>query len=187
MAHRRWQTLSLWLLCALASAPVWAGDLTALEVSHSGNRYRITASFVVDAPLEAVRRLLTDYDNLAALSPSIIESELVSAPAPGRARVRTRVRACVLIHCRVLQRMEDVRAGPARLIAVIVPQHSDFDAGRTEWRLEAQGEGVRVEYRATLEPAFDLFPVVGPALMKAGLERELRAFLEQLQRRAEAM
>jgi len=177
----------LFSLCCGTTISAGAADLLSLDVREADNRYRIAASFMVEAPLEVVHALLTDYERLPALSPSILESELMSASGPGPARVRTRVRACVLIHCQTLQRVEDVRASPTRILAVIVPEQSDFEAGRTEWLLTPQQAAVRVDYRADLVPGFQVFPVVGPALMKAGLERELRTFLGQLQTRAEAM
>jgi carbon monoxide dehydrogenase subunit G len=178
--------LSAFLLLAGASTlETLAADLLMLQISDSEQQYRIEASFLVDAPLAVVHALLTDYEQLPRLSPSILESEVVDAPT--QVRVRTLIRACVLIHCQTLRRVEDVRESPRRLVAVIVPEQSDFAAGRTEWRLTPVQDSVRVEYRAQLEPGFQLFPLVGPALMKSGLERELRTFIGQLQARAASL
>ena len=180
---------ALLLLCGATAVETRAADLLMLQISESEQRYRIEASFLVDASLAEVHALLTDYEQLPKLSPSILESEVIKAPEPtqANARVRTRIRACVLIHCQTLQRVEDVRVSPRRLVAVIVPEQSDFAAGRTEWLLTPLQDSVRVDYRAQLEPGFQLFPLVGPPLMKAGLERELRTFLGQLQARAASM
>ncbi|MGD8206782.1 MAG: hypothetical protein PVH47_01765 [Thiohalocapsa sp.] len=52
-----------------------AGELIELTVEHSDGRYLLSAHLMVDAPPEAVRRRLTDYANLSALSPSIIRCE----------------------------------------------------------------------------------------------------------------
>jgi len=175
------------LLCCATALETRAADLLMLQISESEQRYRIEARFLVDAPLAVVHALLTDYEQLPRLSPSILESEVLAAPTPTQVRVKTRIRACVLIHCQTLRRVEDVSESPTRLVAVIVPEQSDFAAGRTEWLLTPQQDSVRVDYRAQLEPGFQLFPLVGPALMKAGLERELRAFLGQLQARAASL
>ena len=178
---------ALLLLCGAIACGTGATDMLMLRISESEQRYRIEASFMVNAPLGVVRALLTDYAQLHKLSPSILESEVVDAPTPTQARVRTRIRACVLIHCQTLQRVEEVRMSPTRLVAVIVPEQSDFAAGRTEWLLTPVQDSVRVDYRAQINPGFRLFPLVGPALMKAGLERELRTFLVQLQAHAATM
>jgi hypothetical protein len=41
---------------------------------------------------------------------------------------------------------------------------------------------VLVEYRATLTPGFAVPPVVGTAMVREGLERELRTLLRNLER-----
>ncbi|MEA3643475.1 MAG: SRPBCC family protein [Lamprobacter sp.] len=178
---------ALLLLCCATALETRAADLLMLQISESEKRYRIEARFLVDAPLAVVHALLTDYEQLSRLSPSILESEVVGAPTPTQVRVSTRIRACVLIHCQTLKRVEDVSESPTRLVAVIVPEQSNFAAGRTEWLLTPLEDSVRVDYRAQLEPGFQLFPLVGPALMKAGLEHELRTFLGQFQARAASM
>jgi carbon monoxide dehydrogenase subunit G len=159
-----------------------AGELIELTVEHSDGRYLLSAHLMVDAPPEAVRRRLTDYANLSALSPSIMRSDVTRAREPYDARVRTLIKACVLLYCRTLRRVEDVREEPGRLFAVIVPELSDFAVGQTEWRLQPRGSGVRVLYRSELEPAFAVPPVLGAALVEQGLESELRALLQNLER-----
>lgn len=173
------------VLLALAAAPAPAESLLSLDVRHQDGRYRLRADMAIAAPVAAVRARLTDYANLTALNPSIQHSSVAAAPAPYDARVTTRLRACIQeLFCRELKRVEDVREGPQRLVAVIVPAGSDFSAGRTEWRLSPQPGGVRVSYRADLTPAFTVPPVVGTALVKQGLERELRRLLRNLERLA---
>ncbi|WP_295543840.1 SRPBCC family protein [uncultured Thiohalocapsa sp.] len=180
---------SLAALCiaALFAGPVAGDPALTLDVAYADGRYRLRADIQIAAPAAAVRARLTDYANLTALNPAIRESRVESAPAPYDARVTTLVRACVQrLFCRELKRVEDVREEPRRLVAVIVPAGSDFSAGRTEWRLYPQPEGVRVSYRAELTPDFLVPPVIGTALVKQGLERELRRLLHNLERLARA-
>jgi hypothetical protein len=174
-------------LLALAAAPLPAESLLSLDVHHEDGRYRLRADMEIAAPAAAVRATLTDYANLTALNPSIRQSSVRAAPAPYDARVTTLLRACIReLFCRELKRVEDVREDPQRLLAVIVPAQSDFRAGRTEWRLSPRPDGVRVSYRAELTPAFTVPPLVGTALVKQGLERELRRLLRNLERLARA-
>ena len=175
------------IAAALGSMSGAAESLLTLDVSHADGRYRLRADMEIAAPAAAVHAQLTDYANLTALNPAIRESRVESASAPYDARVTTLVRACVQqLFCRELKRVEDVREDPQRLVAVIVPAASDFSAGRTEWRLYPQSDGVRVSYRAELTPDFMVPPVVGTALVKQGLERELRRLLRNLERLARA-
>ncbi len=169
------------------TAPAAAESLLTLDVQHDNGRYRLRAEMDIAAPTAAVRARLTDYANLTALNPAIRESNVAAAPPPYAARVTTVVEACIQqVFCRTLKRVEDVRESTDRLVAVVVPAQSDFSAGRTEWWLRPQPDGVRVEYRAELTPAFVVPPVVGTALVKQAMEREVRRLLRNLERLAQA-
>ncbi len=179
--------LVLAALLVLACSPLRAESLLDLDVAYAEGRYRLRADMSIDAPAAAVRARLTDYANLTALNPSIRHSSVRAAKPPFAARVTTVIQACMQMLCRTLRRVEDVREMPRRLVALIVPDDSDFSAGRTEWRLVPRGEdAVLVQYRAWLTPAFAVPPVVGPALVRQGMERELRTLLRNLERLARA-
>jgi hypothetical protein len=169
-----------------ATTPLPAGDLLNLHVSHEDGVYRLSADVVIDAPATAVHDRLTDYANLTALNPSILRSEVLEAPATFDARVRTLIKACVLVYCQTLKRVEDVRASPDQMLAVIVPEQGNFSAGRTQWLLEPRGTQVLVRYRAELVPDFTLPPVIGTTLVRQALARELRTVLERLERLAQS-
>ena len=178
--------IALFLHGPLATPALQAGELLNLRVSHEDGVYRLSADVVIDAPATAVHTRLTDYANLTALNPSILRSEVLNAPATFDARVRTLIKACVLVYCQTLQRVEDVRASPDRLVAVIVPEQGNFSAGRTQWLLEPRGTQVLVRYRAELVPDFALPPVIGTTLVRQALARELRTVLERLERLAQS-
>ena len=178
--------IALFLHGPLATPALQAGELLNLRVSHEDGVYRLSADVVIDAPATAVHTRLTDYANLTALNPSILRSEVLKAPATFDARVRTLIRACVLMYCQTLQRVEDVRASPDRLLAVIVPEQGNFSAGRTRWLLEPRGTQVLVRYRAELVPDFTLPPIIGTTLVRQALARELRTVLKRLERLAQS-
>ena len=190
-AFRRWHAgrrciaMASAALLALSGSGVVAESLLDLDVSQADGRYVLRADMTIDAPVAAVRARLTDYANLHALNPAIRRSSVRAAVPPFDARVTTVIEACVQLLCRTLRRVEDVRETPRRILAVIVPEQSDFSAGRTEWRLVPQGDdAVLVEYRASLVPSFVVPPVVGTALVRQGMERELRTLLRNLERLA---
>ena len=175
------------LLHVLAVAPaLQAGELLNLRVVHEDGVYQLSADVIIDAPAADVHSRLTDYANLTALNPSIRRSEVLEAPPAFDARVRTLIEACVLMYCKTLQRVEDVRASPDRLLAVIVPEQGNFSAGRTQWLLEPRGTQVLVRYRAELVPDFTLPPVIGTTLVRQALARELRTVLQRLERLAQS-
>jgi carbon monoxide dehydrogenase subunit G len=44
------------------------------------NSRKITASIIIDSPLQAVWSVLTDYNNLATHIPNLVQSYLVQSP-----------------------------------------------------------------------------------------------------------
>lgn len=59
-------------------------DAIAVNIERpSSNSRRISASVVVDRPVEDIWRVLTDYDNLSAYVPNLVQSRLVQSPSGG--------------------------------------------------------------------------------------------------------
>ncbi len=188
MRRYRKQVAAVGIALAVVSGPppTQAGSVSRLEVEHDRGRYRIAADLVVDASPTAVRAVLTDYAALPRLNRSIRRSRIVASPTPSQVRVSTVIEACMLAICRTLNRVEDIRERDQHLVAEIVPELSNFRYGRTEWRFRRQAGQSVVEYRAEVEPDFSVPPFLGPALIKLGLERELKSVLESLKHYAEA-
>jgi hypothetical protein len=175
---------AFWIILMQSAAgvtAVFAGEVLDVRVSHERGQYQVSADVLINAPAAAVKRRLTDYANLTALNPSILKSEVLEAPRAYDARVRTLIKACVLMHCQTLRRVEDVRESAQSVLAVIVPRQGEFSSGRTHWKLEPRGESVLVRYRAEFVPDFTLPPVIGPSLVRQALKRELRTVLERLE------
>jgi hypothetical protein len=57
-----------------------ARDFEVVIEAPSMNSRRITADVIIDAPIETVWRILSDYNNLATHVPNLIQSYLVPVP-----------------------------------------------------------------------------------------------------------
>ncbi len=159
------------LLLGLAG-PAWALDVLGVKTVAESGQVRVELELVLDAPVERVIAVLTDYDRIHELHPRFRESRDLGMPAPGVTEVYTVFRGCVAVFCRTLRRVERLRRTAAGLVAEDVPGRGDFAAGRTEWRFSSEGEGrTRLDYRAMLEPDFFLPPLVGGRVL-ADLTRE---------------
>jgi hypothetical protein len=55
-----------------------------------------------------------------------------------------------------------------------LPEQSDFRVAAERWRILPEGTGTRFLYRAEIEPAFFVPPIIGPLVMRRVLARELR-------------
>ena len=149
-------------------------EIKELNVFENGGVYHININAAIDAPAENVHKVLTDYKHLYHLNPSIVESRVLPSPDKKAVRVKTRISNCVLIFCMELYRTEDVyELSSNHLRTIIVPSLSNFSSGRSDWKIEPQGEHSQVIYEGLLEPDFEVFPIIGPSIIKAKLRKEL--------------
>jgi hypothetical protein len=158
----------------LLTANALAGEILASSVSHDGERYTLSVTARIDAPLETVYREITDFDNLAAINPAIEESRLLAAPRPDTWRVRSVIKVCILVFCKRVVQVQDVTLLDGHAIeAVIVPAHSDFRSGHAHWQLTASDATTELVFSNSFVPDFWVPPVIGPWLIKRKLVWEV--------------
>jgi len=150
------------LLCVFL---VWcnASVLLAEEISaeYKEGIYDLNASFEVEASVEEIIGLLTDYENIAQLHPSIIESEILPTISENRSRIRTVVKDCVLLFCKEVVRVENVSQHSDHSIeAEVVPFLSDFRSGHTKWKVTQHGKTATVAYQSMMQPKFWIPPLI---------------------------
>ena len=159
-----------------------ASQLMRLEVNQHANSFTVYVEMELDAPVEKVRAILTDYTHLDRLNASITASEIIDAKGGGAVRVLTRFENCILFFCMTVQRVEDITEDAQdRILVAMVPNASSFRSGQASWEVKSTGPGSRVIHRATLEPDFWLPPWIGTAILKATLRREIRTSFESLE------
>jgi len=174
-------------ICALIAlgvntTQIFAADIKELNVYENGGVYHINMRSALDAPAEYVHKVLTDYEHIYHLSPSIVESKVLPSPGNGAVRVKTRISNCILIFCIELDRVEDVyELSLNQLHTIIIPSLSNFSSGRTEWIIHPREDDSEVIYEAHLEPEFAVLPIIGPALIKNNLRKEMTASLVKIE------
>lgn len=152
-------------------------------VDRDGRAYHLSMTVELNAPPERVRAVLTDFEHLHRVNPSIVASEVLPSPAPDVTRVRTHVKSCVWFFCRKLDLVEDLRTGPeGDISARIVAELSDMKAGSAHWTIDGAGDVTRVTYRSTMEPGFWVPPLVRSRAVKKSLRKNLLATAENLER-----
>jgi hypothetical protein len=166
----------------LFSSIAYTSQLVRLDVDQKGNSYAVYVVMELDAPVEKVRALLTDYAHLDRLNASIRASKIIDAKGDGTVRVLTRFENCIVFFCMTVQRVEDITEdAEGRILVALVPDASSFRSGQAVWEVTSTGSGSRVIHRATLEPDFWLPPWIGTAILKATMRREIRASFENLE------
>ena len=148
-----------------------AATVQSLTVHHHRNRYVVDLHMRLDASMNAVYSVLTDYSHLQRVN-SAIRYTRVLPTRPGRPiEVKSRVHMCIAFFCRNMDQVQKMHATPPdRIRAKIVPGKSDFKAGKAYWHLSRNGHHTLLHFHASLTPDFWVPPMIGPWL----IERELR-------------
>ena len=160
----------------LTPACAAAAVIERLETTHVEDRYTLSVDVVLDAERSKVWQIMTDYEHLPRVSDVIVKSRLLKSRDPHEQRVGVTFHACVLIFCKTVKKVVDVRTWPQNDIVVIgVPELSDFSYSVERWRVSAEGAKTRLRYNAEMVPDFFIPPIIGPWLVRTFLEREIKA------------
>ena len=175
----------LYLVCfsALSSA----GEIKYAKAEHEGNEYRLNLTMEVDAGQEDLVALLTDHENFHQLSAVMIESGLVPDAPEDTTRRRLVVKTCIVFFCFRVIMVEDVEQFPeGRLVAVIVPEGSDFKSGTAEWHVKPLGPArSEIVYSFDLQPDFWVPPAIGPFILKRKMIKEAQTSILNMERLVE--
>lgn len=132
----------------------------AFEVQHAQaqfieREYRLEMTALLQAPIDAVERVLRDYAGYTTLDPRILEAQVLERPEQNVTILATKLRACFGLVCRTVHRVERVEESVHALLAITDPQRSDMKFGETHTQLaEETPERTRVTYRTRLKPDF---------------------------------
>lgn len=154
----------------LASHAGFAFELESAEPQFVEGEYRFAMTAVLDAPLEAVERILRDYENYPALDSRILEAKVTERPEDGVVLLQTKVRACFGPVCRGVKRLERVEESPGTLLAITDPKHSDMKFGETRTELADAHGRTRVTYQTRLKPGFWVPALLARRMMLETLE-----------------
>jgi hypothetical protein len=168
--------------CYVASS--LPATLRSVDVSRREDRYRVVADTHLDAPPDAVYKVLLDFDGdrYQRISTIYKESSYLPPDTDGTPLVYTRVEGCLLGFCRSMRRVERLEVVTPQFIrSRTVPERSDFDYALSEWTFAPEGTGTRVTYRMEMEPSFWLPPFVGPWFLKRTLLRGAPQAIDQIE------
>lgn len=170
------------LLVLPAGAPAF--ELVSATTTREGSEYRVRIEAVFDAPPQRLLAVLTDYERVHELHPRILESRSLGPVGPATEEVYSRFEGCVLLFCRTVHRVEQIRVDGRSLYARDVPGRGSFHSGRTEWHFTPQENGARLRYEARFVPAFLVAPIVGTAALARSTERMTIETMAEVERRA---
>ena len=165
--------------CAFA---VQAGEVHKAMVDFEEGIYSIEVDAQVAVAEPKVRAWLTDYAHLDRVNPAILSSDILETRGPGDLTVRTITNACVWIFCiRIHQVQTVVESDDGSVLAVVIPEQSDFKQGFAKLELAEKNNGTRVHITAEVEPDFWIPPIIGPWLIKRKLRTETLETVQNLE------
>lgn len=156
----------------LSSWSVAAGsaDLRSVSVELVEDRYHLVSEAWFAASREELFRVLTDYDVFHKFTSAFVDTRNVAPDEFGRPRFYTRMEGCVLLFCKSFIRNGYLVLKPHdEIVAISLPEESDFDYSHERWRLQKEGDGTLMIYDFEMEPSFWVPPVIGPFVIKRTL------------------
>jgi hypothetical protein len=170
-----WRRVTVWLALGLWTPAAAAATIEVLETAHDRGRYTVAFEVVLVADRDKVWQIMTDYEHLPQVSKIILESRVLKQEDTHHQRVGLTLQGCILIFCKTVKRVLDIEARPqTEILMTEDPARSDFRYAVERWRMTAEGPGTRLNYSAELEPDFFIPPLIGPAVVKYFLRREIR-------------
>lgn len=156
----------------------------SIDASLTEGVYRITLVMRIDAPVDAVAAVITDYAAYRRLDPRIRSSTVLPPDVEGTELVRTIVRACAGVFCRNVERVERVQKSPGELLAVVIPEQSDLRSGNTRTTWHAEDQATSVTYEADFVPDFWVPAAIGRRYAVPALKDSTLQLFDNVEKRA---
>lgn len=175
-----WLGISLFLFSLVSQS----AELRDVNVELEDARYRLTSETYFEVSREALYAVLTDFEKFEKFTSAIVESRNIEPDKKGRPGFYARMEGCVLLFCKSFIRTGYLTLSPiAEIVAVTIPEESDFVFSRERWQLTEEGKGTVMIYEFEMIPAFWVPPVIGPFY----IQRALRGGAERAVDRIEAL
>ena len=121
-----------------------------------------------------VHELLTDYTVLPHLIGALQKSSVLENLPDGRQRVLMVFHPCLLMFCKTLRQVLDVKQrSNGDIYSVIVPADSDFKSGWESWQIFHEHNHARLVFNGQFTPDFVLPPGITTWILRHELYRTL--------------
>ena len=143
---------------------------------------------VLDAPLDYVYDVITDYKHAYRINPTITEVEILPSDRDEVVRVRNLSEHWVGPFCFKIDWVGDiVEPRDGYLKVSTIPELSSFESGSAIWELRSQGARTRVLHESSLKPDFFMPPVIGDHIMKKQMKEDTLDTLKRIECYAKVM
>jgi len=143
---------------------------------------------VLDAPVDYVYDVITDYKHAYRINPAITEVEILPSDRGDVVRVRNLSEHWIGPFCFKIDWVGDIvepRDGYLKISTI--PELSSFESGSAVWELRSQGERTWVLHESRLKPDFFMPPVIGDRIMKRQMKENTLDTLNRIECYAKVM
>ena len=150
-----------------------AGELERLDVVVEDGDYGIHIVMVMDAPVDYVYSVITDYKHAYRINPCLTTSEILPSPDEHTVRVYNHSVHCVWLFCFDIDWIGDIVEPQEGYLKVeTLPEYSNFEQGMAVWDIRPQGERTRVLHNSSFKPDFFIPPIIGEHIIKQHMREE---------------
>jgi hypothetical protein len=147
------------LIGSTGSAALPAVELHDVYVDHERGAQIVRFDMSLNLRPARVHELLTDYAVLPHVIDALQKSSVLEDLPDGRQRVLMVFHPCLLIFCKTLRKVVDVKQrSNGDIYSVIVPAGSDFKSGWESWQILNEHNHARLIYNGQFTLDFALPP-----------------------------
>ena len=179
MSHVR--RLPQYALACLGVASWFAHADPEVNVERRHGVFQVSAEAPAAVDARIAWQVLTDYDRLAEFVPDLRVSRIISVPGQPLLLEQKGEAGFLLfsISIEVVLQLDETR--PERLGFRAVS--GNMKQMRGEWRISRADQGIRLSYAAQIEPDFWVPPLIGAALMRRDIGKQIAGVVREMLRR----
>ena len=174
------------LICYILFLPIsHAGEVLDSYINYEDAHYQVRLKMKIEAELETVYAILTDFNHLKDLNHNIKTSRLLQSNRKQH-KVLIVAEGCVWVFCQEIKQVQLItELGNGYIQGVTLPDESNMEYGRVLWHIQQQDEFTVINYRADVVPGFFVPPLIGPYIMQLRLLEEAERTIREIERIAQ--
>jgi hypothetical protein len=147
-------------------------ELEELSVTEVDGEFRLRIVSMVDAHVDYVYNVITDYKHAYRINPSITKAEILPSNRDGVMRVRNLSEHWIGPFCFEVDWVGDiVEHEYGHLEINTIPELSSFESGSAAWELHPQGDRTLVLHKSSMNPDFYVPPLIGTHIVASHIKR----------------
>ena len=167
------------------------GEVLETSVTKEDGEYVVLIVAVIDAPEDYVYRVVTDYQHVYRINPTITRVDVQSTDRDGVVRVQHQSEHIIGPFCFHIDWGGDIVETQHEnfkfLEITTIPDISSFDSGAALWTISPHGDRTWVRHESRLKPKFFIPPVIGDYFMKKHMRDEILATFNRIECHAQTM